>query len=80
MILHGGGGGVVSICKHAQNHDGRVIVDVFLQPKIGFSSILTKSCILVTYPYFVTVQYVLNCTQRKKFWSHISFMVWFLLQ
>ena len=36
MILQGGGGGVVSICKHAQNHDGRIIVDAFLHPKNRF--------------------------------------------
>ena len=29
MILQGGGGRVVSICKHAQNHDGRIIVNAF---------------------------------------------------
>ena len=73
----GGGGGVVSICKHVQNHDGRIIVDAFLHPK---NRLFFHSNILVTYPYFVTVQYVLNCTQCKIFRSHISFIVWFLLQ
>ena len=29
---------MVSICKHAQNHDGRTIVDAFLHPKNVFDS------------------------------------------
>ena len=55
MILQGGGGGVVSIRKHAQNHDGLIIIDAFLHPKIVLSSILTfwsRTHILSLYSMF----------------------------
>ena len=66
MILQGEGGGVVSIYKHAQSHDGRIIVDAFLHPKNRFFFHSNKSCILVTYPYTVhcTVCFKLHSAQN----------------
>ena len=38
MILQRGGGGVVSVCKHAQDHDGRIVDDAFLHPCLLYTS------------------------------------------